>query len=114
MIVIFLPKVRKHFESLVPILYENGYFGFQKTAQRYVDGLFDEITEKLPTRLHKPAPKYFDRYGKNMFHLTSTNGYHSSEYDEILEPDEDFYSAITKEELLKGIHEDLEKFFANK
>jgi len=66
MSVIFLPKVRKHFESLVPILYENGYFGFQKTAQRYVDGLFDEITEKLPTRLHKPAPMYFDKYGKNM------------------------------------------------
>jgi len=70
----------------------------------------------------KPA-KYYNlavneqvviKRGKNMFHLTSTNGYHSSEYDEILEPDEDFYSAITKEELLKGIHEDLEKFFANK
>jgi len=52
--------------------------------------------------------------GKNMFHLTCTNGYHTNGYDELLEPDEDFYSAITKEELLKGIHEDLEKFFATK
>jgi len=29
----------------------------------------------------------------------------------ILEPDEDFYSAITVEELLVGIHEDIDKFY---
>jgi len=52
--------------------------------------------------------------GKNLFHLMCTNGRHKNEYDEVLEPDEDFYCAITKEELLKGIHEDLEKFFATK
>jgi len=40
--------------------------------------------------------------------------YNTNEYDKVLEPDEDFYSAITKEELLKGIHEDIEKFFASK
>jgi len=66
MIVIFLPKVRKHFESLVPVLYENEYFGFKEAAQKYVDDLFDDITENLPIHLHKPAPKYFDKYGKNM------------------------------------------------
>ena len=48
--------------------------------------------------------------GKNMYRLT----HHTDEYDEVLEPDEDFYSAITKDELLKGIHEDIEKFFANR
>ena len=71
----------------------------------------------------KPAKYYnlaqneqvFIRRGKNMFHLTCTNGYQTNNgYDEVLEPDEDFYSAITKEELLKDIHEDLEKFFATK
>ena len=30
------------------------------------------------------------------------------------ETDEDFYKSITKDELLKGIHEDIDKFFANK
>ena len=29
-------------------------------------------------------------------------------------PDTDFYRAITAEELLIGIHEDIDKFFANK
>ena len=52
--------------------------------------------------------------GRNMFHLICTNGHNTNEYDEVLEPDEDFNSAITKDELLKGIHEDIETFFANK
>jgi len=32
----------------------------------------------------------------------------------IFEPDEDFYRSITMDELLVGIHEDLDKFFATK
>ena len=32
---------------------------------------------------------------------------------EILEPDEDFYSAITMEELLIGVKEDLREMFKN-
>ena len=36
-----------------------------------------------------------------------------SEYDEILEPDEDLYSAITMDELRKRTHEFIHKLFAN-
>ena len=62
--------------------------------------------------------KYFDmaiskdvfiKKGKNMFLFSN-----AKEYDEVLEPDEDLRRAITKDELLKGIHEDIEIFFANK
>jgi hypothetical protein len=42
--------------------------------------------------------------GMNIYHDQSV-------YDEVLEPDDDFRSAITADELLKGIYEDLEKFF---
>jgi len=66
MTVIYLPKVRKYFENLVPLLYEQGYFSYKESAQKYVDDLFDNISGNLPTRLHKPAPKYFDKYGKSM------------------------------------------------
>ena len=68
--------------------------------------------------------KYFDlaidedvciKRGEEMFHLTC------SPVEEInvkgrvyYEPDEDFYRSITKEELLKGIHEDIHKMFATK
>ena len=64
--VIFLPEVRKYFENLIPFLYEKEYFGFKDTAKKYVDDLFDDIENNLPTSLHKKAPIYFDRYGKNM------------------------------------------------
>jgi len=64
--VIFLPKVRKYFDDLIPVLYEREYFGFKDTAQKYVDDLFEDIETNLPTRLHKLAPTYFDEYGKNM------------------------------------------------
>ena len=66
MSVIFLPEVRKYFNDLIPVLYENGYFGFKETAKKYVDDLFEDIETNLPVSLHKPAPNYFDKYGKNM------------------------------------------------
>jgi len=64
--VLFVPEVLKYSENLVQILYEKGYFGFKDTAKKYVKELFDDIKMTLPTRLHKPAPRYFDKYGKNM------------------------------------------------
>ena len=64
--VIALPKVYKFLESLVSILYENEYFGLRESAHKYVDDLFDDIITNLPLKLHKPAPKQFDKYGKGM------------------------------------------------
>jgi len=51
--------------------------------------------------------KYFDmamdeeigiKRGENMFNLMCTSIEDNDKYDEILEPDEDFYSAITMDE----------------
>ena len=64
--VIFVPEVFDYLESLIPILYHHGYFSFENDAVDYVEELIDDIQMTLPTRLHKPAPNYFDRYGKNM------------------------------------------------
>jgi len=64
--VIILPKVLEYFNDLVTILYEGEYFGFEETALKYVTELYDEIIATLPMRPCKPAPKYFDKYGKNM------------------------------------------------
>ena len=68
--VIVLPEVHDYLDSLIPILYEKGYFGFVDTAINYVDDLLDDIKTNLPTRPHKPAPEYFDKYGKNMYYAT--------------------------------------------
>ena len=72
--------------------------------------------------------KYFDlaldeqvyvQRGDNMFliihHNHYGNIYHdASVYDEILEPDDDFRSALTAEELLERIHEDIRRKFASR
>ena len=66
--VVFSKNIRKYFRDLVPILYEKGYFILFDTAEKYVYELFDDITINLPTKQHKPAPAYFDKYGKNMYY----------------------------------------------
>ena len=43
--IIALPTVRLYLRELVQTLYDKGYFGF-----------------------HKPAPPYFDRYGRHMLY----------------------------------------------
>ena len=64
--VILLPEVLDYLEELVEILYEMKYFSFEKNAMGYVLKLYDDITTSLSTKYHRPAPKYFDKYGKGM------------------------------------------------
>ena len=64
--VIALPEVREYLMELINILYEKEYFGFEENAQKYVEELFFDIKTNLPLKLKKPAPPYFDRYGKQM------------------------------------------------
>jgi len=68
--VVVLPKIYEYLESLVITLYENKYFGFKDSARKYVDDLYDDITENLPVSVKKPAPRYFDKYGKNMYYAS--------------------------------------------
>ena len=64
--VLAIPEVHVYLQSLPQILYNKEYFSFKDTARKYVIDLFDEIKTTLPITLHKPAPKYFDKYGENM------------------------------------------------
>ena len=64
--ILVLPEVQQYLESLKIILFELEYFGFEETAQKYVDDLFLDIKTNLPTCLHKPAPKFFNKYGMGM------------------------------------------------
>ena len=64
--VIVTPKVYEYLENLVNILYENEYFGHKDSARQYVDDLYNNIIMNLSICLKKPAPTYFDKYGKNM------------------------------------------------
>ena len=64
--IIFAPSVEDFLYDLVEILHEKDYFGFYEDADDYVTGLMHDIIQSLSIKLKKPAPPYFDRYGKNM------------------------------------------------
>ena len=67
--VIFIPEVRQYYKSLVPILYDEGYFSYKENARKYVKDLVDDIKINLPVKLKRPAPKYFtDQYGKGLYY----------------------------------------------
>ena len=66
MSVVILPRVLEYLDSIVFTLFEKGYFSYLETSQRYIDELVDDIEKNLQTKQHKPAPKYFDKYGKAM------------------------------------------------
>lgn len=66
--IIASPEVEEYLMDLIHILYEEEYFGFEDYAKRYVEELFLDIETNLPTKVKKPAPPYFERYGKKMLY----------------------------------------------
>jgi hypothetical protein len=68
--VLFLPEVQEYYDKLEQILYEKGYFSFLDSSKKYVKELIDDIETTLPIRLHKPAPKHFEKYGKDLHYAT--------------------------------------------
>ena len=55
-------------------------FSFEDTALNYVLELYDDIILTLPSRPHKPAPNYFDRYEKNMKYASFPKNKHTTWY----------------------------------
>jgi len=78
--VILLPEILEYLEELAEILYEKGYFSFGDTSMEYILDLHDDIVSNLPTKHHKPAPKYFDKYGKNMKYASFKKSKHTIWY----------------------------------
>ena len=78
--IVVLAKVQQYLESLKAILFEKEYFSFEDQAQNYVDELFEDIITNLPTQPKKPAPPYFDKYGKNMYYAVFKKNRNTSWY----------------------------------
>jgi hypothetical protein len=78
--VILLPEVIQYLEELSETLYEKRYFSFEQTASNYVLDLYDDIVSELHLKLHKPAPTYFDRYGKDMEYAVFSKNKNTSWY----------------------------------
>jgi hypothetical protein len=67
--IIYLKKVRDYFNDLIPKLHELGYFSYPETAKRYVDEIFTEIEQQILIQIPRPAPEFFEKYGKGMKYI---------------------------------------------
>jgi len=75
-----IPEIIEYLETLVDILYEKEYFSYQQTSEIYVAELFNDIITNLPKKQHKPAPKYYDRYGKELYYAAFTKNKRTTWY----------------------------------
>lgn len=78
--IIATPEILKYFNRLIDILYHNDYFGFEESAIKYVKDLFEDIELNLSTKTKKPAPEYFNKYGKNLYYTSFKSNRHTTWY----------------------------------
>jgi len=70
--VLFLPEVENYLFELTEILYQKEYFGFKESAVKYVTSLEDDIRQNLIAKIKRPAPPFFNRFGKNLLYSVFT------------------------------------------
>lgn len=70
----------EYFNNLTTLLYEKHYFSYKENAIKYVLGLLDNIEKDLPSQPKKLAPRYFERYGKDLFYATFRVNKHTHWY----------------------------------
>jgi len=68
--VLFLPEVEDFLYELMEILYKKEYFGYKESAVEYVTELENDIKTNLPNKLKRPAPQFFNKYGKKLLYST--------------------------------------------
>ena len=78
--VVFLPEVVDFFEEFAWILYEKGYFWDYEWSRQYVEELNNDIKNNLPTKLHRPAPQFYEKYGKNLYYAVFKKNRRTSYY----------------------------------
>jgi len=78
--VLFLPKVREYLKEVSYIMYEQDYFGFLDSSERYMEELISEIIKTLPIRQKKAATTYFKKYGDKLFYATFKKNKHTQWY----------------------------------
>ena len=78
--VLFVPEIQDYFYELENILYGKGYFSFEDAAIKYVDDLIYDIKTNLPSKHHKPAPKHYEKYGKELYYTVFKKNKRTSWY----------------------------------
>ena len=78
--VLATPDVQAYMQRLVFILNEKGYFSYEDDARRYVKDLYQDIKNNLPSKQHRPAPPYYEKYGKDLYYAVFKKNRRTSYY----------------------------------
>ena len=62
--IIYSSSVEFYLKDLVKILFDQEYFGFEETAQQYVQNIYDAIELKLAQPIYKISPPELQKQGK--------------------------------------------------
>ncbi|HEX3006886.1 MAG TPA: hypothetical protein VHO90_04660 [Bacteroidales bacterium] len=76
----YSPEVIEYLKNLITILYDKGYFCFPENAKEYVDRITLDIENNIASKSKRKAPKYFERYGKDLYYVTYRPNRHTSWY----------------------------------
>ncbi len=68
--IVIRPSVDEYLSELIHILYEQEYFGFLSSAEKYIKDIYSFLEQDLP-KLHRlnlcpKAKPYFSKYGENL------------------------------------------------
>jgi hypothetical protein len=94
-------------QELVQKLYKEEYFGFEETAHKYVDKIYDFIYTELPKNTHKSTPKRLIKHGK--YYTMYKAGKRTAWYVFFDKKDKRFYieyitnNHVSKAAFLKGL-----------
>ena len=78
MSVLVLPEISNQFVELAEILYDKGYMSFLDAAIEYSVSLFREIQSNLPIKVHRKAPAYYNRFGRDMSYASFPKNKHTT------------------------------------
>ena len=78
--VIFTDDVDSYLKELSDLLFEKSYFSFPEDAKSYVDRIVDYMTDYIGILQGKPAPPYFNRYGRDMEYIRYPANHYTSWY----------------------------------
>ncbi|AWK04385.1 hypothetical protein HYN56_09115 [Flavobacterium crocinum] len=70
--VVFTPSVISYLDDLVLILYKKEYFGFIESAEKYVDDIYDAVSDRIKKSSHKKTQKPLKYLGAEYIFLSPT------------------------------------------
>ena len=69
-IIYYERRVKLFFLELIDTLLEKEYFSFRESAKTYVDAMRSYIENRIHLIPQHPAPRYFDRYQRDLQYIT--------------------------------------------